>query len=464
MSIIDKLNKKAIDSLNIIVVGVGNVGVAIAEQLSKEGHRITVIDKNADAVKKISETYDVLGIVGNGSSYSVLMEAGIEHADLIIAVTASDELNLLCCTIAKKVGNCAAIARVRNPDYSRELTYLRARLDISMIINPELEAAREIARLLRLPGAISINSFAKGHAELVKFKVADNSPLCGKSLIQLQQTFSSGLLVCAVEREKEVIIPKGSFVFEKGDIVLFVSTVRNTKNFFRKIGVETRRVSSVMIVGGGTISYYLTKMLLDEGISVKIIEQNPARCSELAADFNEAMIFCGDGTNDQLLLESGLMETEAFIPLTNIDEENILLTLHAKKHTDAKVITKIDRTNFHEVISGLDIDSVVYPRYITAESILAYARAKKNSLGSNIETLYHIVDDRVEAIEFRVGTCHVTDVPLMELPLKEDILIACINRNGKIIIPSGSDRILEGDTVIIVTKHAGFHDIDDILA
>ncbi len=464
MSIIDKLNRKDKDTLNVIVVGIGNVGVAITEQLSREGHQITVIDKDASALQRVSETYDVMGVVGNGSSYSILMEAGIEAADLIIAVTDSDELNLLCCTIAKKVGNCAAIARVRNPDYSKELTYIRSRLDISMIINPELEAAREIARLLRLPGAISINSFAKGHAELVKFKIADDSPLCGKSLMQLQQTISAGLLICAVERNKEVTIPNGSFVLEKGDVVSFVSTVRNTKNFFKKISVETKKVSSVMIVGGGTISYYLTKMLLDEGISVKLIEQSKERCSQLAEDFNDAMIFCGDGTNEQLLLESGIMQTEAFIPLTNIDEENILLTLHAKKHTEAKVITKIDRTNFHEVITGLDIDSVVYPRYITAESILAYARAKRNSLGSNIETLYHIIDGEVEAIEFRVGKSRVTDIPLRDLSLKKDLLIACINRSGKIIIPSGNDRILEGDTVIVVTKHRGFGDLDDILA
>ena len=464
MSIIEKFNKSDKKLLNVIIVGVGNIGVAITEQLSHEGHEITIIDKNAEKVKRISEQYDVLGIVGNGSSYSILMEAGIDKTDLIIAVTESDELNLLCCTIAKKVGNCAAIARVRNPDYSGELTYLRSRLDISMIVNPELEAAREISRLLRLPGAISINSFAKGHAELVKFKIADNSPLCGKSLMQLQQTISSGLLICAVERDKDVTIPNGSFVLEKGDIVVFVSTATNTKNFFKKISIETKKVSSAMIVGGGTISFYLTKMLLSEGISVKIIERDPARCSVLAESFNDAMILCGDGTNERLLLESGILETEAFIPLTNIDEENILLTLHAKKHTDAKVITKIDRTNFQEVIAGLDIDSVIYPRHITSESILAYARAKQNSLGSNIETLYHIVDNCVEAIEFRVGKCNVTDIPLMNLSLKKDLLIACINRAGKIIIPRGNDRILEGDTVIVVTKQKGLHDINDILA
>lgn len=464
MSILDKFTRSDTQSLNVIIVGCGNVGMIITELLSREGHHVTVIDKDADTVKTVSDTYDVLGVVGNGSSYRILMEAGIERANLLIAVTDSDELNLLCCTVAKKVGNCASIARVRTPDYADELPYLRARLGISMIINPELETAREIARLLRLPGAISINPFAKGHAEMVKFKLTEDSPLCGKSLMQLQQTFSVGLLVCGVEREDELTIPNGSFVLQGGDIVSFIATAKNTQKFFRKISVETRKVSNAMIVGGGKISYYLTKLLLDAGIDVKIIEKNAERCSALAEELSDALIFCGDGTNEKTLLEAGLQQTESFIPLTNIDEENILLTLYSKKMTSAKVITKIDRMNFHDVIRGLDMDSVVYPRYITTESIVAYARAKQNSLGSNIETLYHVFDDRAEAIEFRAGECKVTGTPLMHLRLKQDLLIACINRGGKIIIPSGNDCIMEGDTVIIVTKHSGFDDIDDILA
>lgn len=464
MSVLDKKARTDTRSLRVIVVGCGNVGVSITELLSREGHHVTIIDKNAEAVRTISDTYDVMGVVGNGSSYRILMEAGIERANLLVAVTDSDELNLLCCTVAKKVGKCAAIARVRTPDYADELSYLRARLGISMIINPELEAAREMARLLRLPGAISINPFAKGHVEMVTFKLAEDSPLCGKSLMQLRQTFSEGLLVCGVERDGEITIPNGSFVLQSSDNVSFIATPRNTQKFFRKISVETRKVSSAMIVGGGKIAYYLTKLLLEAGIDVKIIEKDPARCSSLAEDLSDAMIFCGDGTNEKTLLEAGITETESFIPLTNIDEENILLTLHAKKITNAKVITKIDRLSFHDVIRELNMDSVVYPRYLTTESIVAYARAKQNSIGSNIETLYRVFDDRAEAIEFRVGECKVTDIPLMELPLKKDLLIACINRGGKITIPSGTDCIREGDTVIIVTTHGGFDEIDDILA
>lgn len=464
MSILEKLNNSDRTVLNIIIVGCGNVGITLAERLADEGHYITVIDKSAEVVKTVSGTYDVMGVVGNGSSYNILMEAGIENADLIIAVTDSDELNLLCCTIAKKVGRCAAIARVRTPDYADELPYLRSRLNISMIINPELEAAREIARLLRLPGAISINSFTKGHVEMVKFKIVEKSPLCGKALMQLQETFSVGLLVCGVERDGELTIPNGSFVLESGDIVSFIATARNAQRFFKKIAVDTRAVSSTMIVGGGKISHYLAKMLMDAGISVKIIEKDAERCSYLAENLEDATVLCGDGTDTQTLLEAGLLQTESFIPLTGMDEENILLTLYAKKTANTKVITKIDRMNFHDVLTDLDMDSVVYPRYMTTEAIIAYARAKQNSLGSNIETLYHVFDDRAEAIEFRVHECEFAGVPLMKLPLKKDLLVACISRDGKIIIPSGHDCILNGDSVIIVTKHTGFDEIDDILA
>lgn len=464
MSLFEKLNTSDRTVLKIIIVGCGNVGVTLAERLAEEGHDVTIIDKDADRVKSISASYDVLGVVGNGSSYTILMEAGIESTDLIIAVTDSDELNLLCCTIAKKVGHCAAIARVRTPDYADELPYLRSRLDISMIINPELEAAREIARLLRLPGALGINAFSRGHVEMVKFKIAEKSPLCGKALMQLQETFSVGLLVCGVERDGELTIPNGSFVFESGDIVSFIATAKNAQKFFKKIGAKTRAVSSAMIVGGGKIAHYLAKMLLDSGISVKIIERNAARCAYLAENLEDATVLCGDGTDSQTLLEAGLLDTDAFIPLTNIDEENILLTLYAKKTTGTKVITKIDRMNFHDVITDLDMDSVVYPRYMTTEAIIAYARAKQDSIGSNIETLYHVFDNRAEAIEFHVEECAFAGVPLMKLPLKKDLLVACIIRGGKSIIPSGHDAIMNGDSVIIVTKHTGFDEIDDILA
>lgn len=462
MSLLDKFNNTDRTVLNIILVGCGNVGITLVEHLSDEGHYITIIDKDAEIVKTVSNTYDVMGVVGNGSSYNTLMEAGIENADLIIAVTDSDELNLLCCTIAKKVGHCAAIARVRTPDYADELPYLRSRLDISMIINPELEAARAISRLLRLPGAISINTFLKGNVEMVTFKIAENSPLHGKTLQQLQDPYLVGILLCGVERGDELTIPNGAFRLEAGDTVSFIATARNAQKFFKRIGVATKAVSSTLIVGGGKISEYLAKMLLDAGISVTIIEKKHDRCLHLAETLSDATVLHGDGADTQTLSEAGITDIGSFIPLTNSDEENILLTLYAKKNTGAKVITKVDRMNFHDVLTDLDMDSVVYPQYMTTEAIIAYARAKQDSIGSNIETLYHFFDERAEAIEFRVNECSFAGIPLMKLPLKKDLLIACINRSGKVIIPSGQDCILEGDTVIIVTKHTGFDEIEDI--
>ena len=456
-------NKSEKRFLNIIIVGGGNVGATITEQLSREGHHITVIDRDPEIVKHISATYDVLGIVGNGSSYKVQIEAGIETADLLIAVTASDELNLLCCTMAKKVGNCASIARVRTPDYSDELGYIRQKLGLSMIINPELEAAREIARLLRLPGALSINSFARSHAELIKFRLTGDSPLVGRSIMQLSELLAN-VLICAVERVSELHIPNGSFVFAEGDIVSFIAAPKNAQRFFKKINIETAAASDAMLVGGGKITFYLAKQLLDAGIHVRILEKDPARCAELAEKLDGALIFCGDGTDERFLAESGFMQADAFVPLTNIDEENILLTLYAKRKTDAKVITKINRTNFHEVITGLEMDSVVYPRYITTESIITYARARQNSIGSNIETLYHLFDNRAEAIEFRVAPDNaVVGRPIMQLPLKRDLLLACVYRDGKVFIPSGHDELRGGDAVVVMTQHSGFGDIDDIL-
>lgn len=451
--------------LHIILVGCGKVGTTIIEQLCKEGHDITVIDQNPQRIQEVTNIYDVMGLTGNGASYSVQIEAGIEQADLIIAVTDSDELNLLCCTIAKQVGQCAAIARVRTPDYSKEVNYLREKLGLAMIINPELEAANEAARILGLPTALEVNSFAHGQAEMIKFKIPQDNILDNMSVAELGSRITNHILMCAVERDNEVFIPKGHFILKQGDVVSFVSSRDDSRAFFTKIGFETNQVRNSMIIGGGKATYYLAKQLLHMGIEVKIIEKDRARCEELSILLPEAIIINGDGTDQDLLHEEDLAHTESFIPLTGIDEENILLTLYAKQNSNAKVITKINRINFKDVVSSLDLGSLIYPRYITSEAIIAYVRAKKDSMNSNIETLYHMFDSRVEAIEFYVEQpSPVTDIPLKDLELKTNILVSCISRNGRIIIPSGQDCIMPGDTVIIVTTHAGFTDIQDILA
>ena len=462
MKISNKMQSK--NGLNIIIVGCGKVGMTLIEQLSKEGHDITIIDKNAAKVQEMSNLYDIMGLVGNGASYSVQMEAGIENADLIIAVTASDELNLLCCTVAKQVGDCAAIARVRTPDYSKEAGYLREKLGLTMIINPELEASLETARILYLPTALEVNSFAHGQAEIVKFKIPEGNLLDGMTIATLGKSITNEILICAIEREGEVYIPGGNFQMAKADIVSFVAPRRHIRSFLKKIGFKTKQVKDAMIVGGGKASYYLAKQLIAMGIDVKIIEQNKERCEELSILLPEAIIINGDGTDEEVLREEGIEYAQAFIPLTGIDEENIMLTLHAKQVSNAKLITKINRSTFKNVISKLDLGSVIYPRYITSEAIIAYVRAKKNSTNSNIETLYHMFDNRAEAIEFRVDEpSSVTGIPLKDLMLKNDLLVSFIYRNGKVQIPSGLDTIEVGDTVMIVTTHTGLDNIQDII-
>jgi trk system potassium uptake protein TrkA len=451
--------------LRIIIVGCGKVGATLIKELDKEGHEITIIDRKAEKIQEITNMYDIMGIVGNGASYSVQKEAGIESADLIIAVTDSDELNLLCCTIARRERSCAAIARVRTPDYSKEVGYIRERLGLALVINPELETAREAARILCLPTALDVSSFAHGQAEMIKIKLPDGNMLDGMTIADLRRLLKCNILICAIERAGEIYIPSGDFRLQSGDLISYAGDRREGRLFLKKIGFPTKQVKNTMIVGGGRAAYYLASTLLHMGISVKIIESNRQRCDELSTLLPDAIIINGDGTNQELLKEEGLEEAESFVPLTGIDEENVMLTLHAKGVSKAKVITKVNRINFSNVINHLDLGSVLYPKYITAEAIIAYVRARRaSSEESNIETLYHLFDQRVEAIEFHVTEeSAVTNKTLMELSFKKNLLIAFISRKGSIIIPSGQDTIQVGDNVMIVTTHTGFNDIQDIL-
>lgn len=451
--------------LRILIVGCGKVGNTLIAQLTKEGHDITVIDKNPQKIQDVSNLYDVMGVCGNGASFSVQQEAGIEDTDLIIAVTESDELNLLCCTIAKKVTNCAAIARVRTPDYNKDINFIREQLGLAIIINPELEAAKEIARILYLPGALEVNSFTHSQAEIVKFKIPEGNILDQMKLWDIGKHIKHNILICAVERDGEVYIPSGNFLLAGGDIVSFVGTQKACEKFFRDIGFDTHRVNDTMIIGGSKAGYYLASQLLQAGIKVKIIENNMAHCEALSKLLPEAIIINGDGTDEDLLLEEGIKDVESFVPLTGIDEENIILTLYAQQVSDAKVVTKINRITFDSVIDKLDLGSVVCPKFITAEAIIAYVRAKQASQNSNVETLYHMFDSRVEAIEFLIDReSEATGKTLMEMQLKDNLLVCFIRRNGRTYIPSGQDQLQVGDRVMIVTKHSGFNELTDILA
>ena len=432
------------ETMHIIIVGCGKVGRTLAEQLQEEEIDLTLIDTVEKTINDVTEDIDAMGIVGNGASINTLMEAGISTADILIAVTASDELNLLCCLIAQKTGSCQTIARVRNPIYSQEIGFIKEKLGISMIINPEYAAAQEISRLLRFPAAIKIDPFSRGKVELLKFKVLPEFHLDGMSISRITE--------------------KGDYIIHDGDFVSIIATPQNTALFFKKIGFRTNQVKNALIIGGGTISYYLAKTLIDTRIHVKIIEKDPNRCEFLSDLLPDATIINGDGTDRALLLEEGLETAESFVTLTNFDEENIFLSLFAKKSSNAKVVAKVNRLPYTDAIDDLALGSVIYPKYITSDSILRYVRAMQNTIGSNVETLYHILDSQAEALEFAVHDhSPVTGVPLSELKLKKNLLICCLTRNGSVRIPRGHDTVEVGDHVIVATTHKGLRNICDIL-
>lgn len=450
--------------MNIIIVGCGKVGQKLAEKLSQEKeHNITVIDLRYSLVQDLINEYDIMGVCGSCSDLDTLTEAGVSDADLLIAATGADELNLLTCFMAKKAGGCQTIARVRNPEYAKGLHIFKEDLGLAMIINPEATAAREIARILRFPSVIKIDTFAKGRIEILKFKISAESPLVNMKISDMGARFGGEILVCGVERGENAYIPNGDFIMESGDFVSIVASPEGSIDFFKRIGVKTNSVKDTIIVGGGATAYYLAKQLISSGIRVKIIEQNMQRCEKLCELLPKAEIINADGTENRILLEEGLEKAESFVTLTNIDEENVLLSLFAKSKMNGKIVTKVNRIAYDNVIDGLDLDTVIYPKNITADYIVRFVRAKKNSIGSNIETMHLILDGKAEALEFRIGeNSPIANIPLEELKLKDNTRIACINRKGKIITPHGKDTILAKDTVIVVTTHKGSKDISDI--
>lgn len=451
--------------MKIIIVGCGKVGYALAEQLSEEGHDITFIDTNDDKLEQTLSVLDVQGVSGNGTSFRVQLEAGIKESDMLIAVTGQDEVNLLCCLIAKKAGNCSTIARVRNPEYFEEIKYLREELGISMAINPELACAQGIARLIEVPSALDITSFAKGRINLIKLSVPDDSTIHSMTVFEFATKIHANTLICAVDRGHEVIIPDGNTVLQRGDSMYVIIPPKEIHTLLSKIGIKAKPIKSVIIIGGGTISYYLAKHLQANHVKVKIVEINHEKCEQLSELLPHTLIINGNATDRQLLLEEGIADADAFVSLTNMDEENLVLSLFANKVSDAKIITKVDKVSFEEVVDDLPIGTIACPKNITAKSILQYVRALQNSFGSNVETLYRMLDDKVEALEFAIKQdSKVTNTPLMELNLKKNLLVCAIVRNGKVITPSGKDVILNGDTVIIVTTNKGLTDIKDILA
>lgn len=450
--------------MDIIIVGCGKVGIALAEVLSEE-HNVTVIDKNESLIRAAINDFDIMGIAGNCLQTNVLEEANVDKANLFIAVTASDEVNILSCLIAKKMKARHCIARVRSPEFEKQLVFMREELGISMMVNPDYNAANEIAKVLRYPEAINIESFAKGRVDLAEIRITSGSILDGVALSQLSRRLRLDVLICAVVRSDELIIPNGNFVLRAGDKIHMTGSHSAMVKFFRSISAAYRekRVKSAVLIGGGRVAYHLAQQLIEMGVKVKIIEIDEKRCLELSDRLNKVNISCADGTDHDILEEERVYDADAVVTLTGIDEENILLSLLAKKNGVDKVVTKVNRMSLIQLSDTLSLDSIISPKSITVNQILQYVRAKQNSLGNSVTTLYRLVNDRLEAIEFVIrDPKEYVDVPLKKLKIRSGILIASIVRGNELIIPKGDDCLKVNDSVVVITTNKGFHDLSNI--
>lgn len=452
--------------MKIVIIGDGKVGYKLAKQLSEENYDIVMIDSNAKKLKEAMNKLDIFCITGDGVSVEVQREADVPNADLLIACASTDELNMLSCLIARRLGAKHTIARVRNPIYYQQIDILKEDLRLSMAVNPELTVAGEISRVLIFPEVSKMETFVKGRVELVEFTLSECNSVVGKSLAEIYKAYKIKILVCAVQRDQEVFIPDGEFVLRAGDKLHIAASHNEIEDFFKKIGNRKNKVKKVMICGGGHVGYYLAKQLCTLGMQVKIIEMNLARCEtllELLPD--EVTVINGDGTDHELLDEEGLSDTDAFVSLTGMDEENIITALYAKTKGVGKIVAKVNEDSRAQMVEKLGITSIVSTKSATADAILGYVRARQNSYASaNVETMYRLVEGKVEALEFIVKQeTKYTGVPLKDLQTKPNNLIACIGRKRKIIIPHGKDCILPGDSVIVATKDRKIQDIKDIL-
>jgi trk system potassium uptake protein TrkA len=451
--------------MRIIIIGCGKVGYSLAQSLSGEGNDVTIIDSDGEALKKAYDHLDVMCIKGNGLRSTTLINAGARECDLLIAVTGGDEMNMVCCLTAKKLGAKHCVARIRDPEYADELSLLKEDIGLDMAINPEREAAGEIARIIKFPPAAGVEFFAGGRIEMVEIKVSGGLSLCGKQLKEVKGQFSESVLIGAVQREEEVFIPGGDFVIRENDLIYIIGEHSKVQGYCRQIGVSFYRIKSAMILGGGRLSYYLAKSLLEMGVKVKVIEVSLERCDEISELLPEALVICGDGTDEDLLHSENLSQMDAFIALTGHDEDNLISALLAKENGVKKCIAKINKINHINLLGGFGIDSVVSPKLITANHIIRFARGLKSAIENPVTALYKLFDGKVEALEF-AATSHakLLDTPLKDLSLGEGVIVAAILRNGKAIIPHGDDMIKEGDSVILMVKGRKFSDLNEILS
>ncbi len=449
--------------MKIIIIGNGKVGYTLAQQLSGEDHELTLIDHKAEALKNADGVLDVLCTVGNGASIQTLLEAGVRSSDLVVAVTGSDELNIVCCLIAKKLGARHTVARIRSPEYFKEANLLKREVGLNLVINPEYAAAQEISRLLRVPSAFSVETFARGLVEMIGFPVKDSDGLAGISLFEYNRRHPNGVLLCAVVRGEEVIVPDGSFVPQIGDKAYIIGSQQETVAFFRLLRRDSGIIRHITVLGGSRISTYLTWAVQKVGMQVRIVEQNEDKCLTLAEKLPQAVIIQGDGTDSAVIEQEDLLNTDAFITLTNRDEENLLMAMTALRHGVSKVIAKMNRPNYTDMMRQFGVDSIISPKDITANQISAYVRSLAGSQGSAVENLYRLLGGKIEAVEFAASEgSRVLDTPLKDLKPVGG-LVAAIVREGRIIIPDGNTAIHAGDRVIVISKGDALKSLDDLL-
>ncbi len=450
--------------MKIVIIGVGTIGRSILKNLSDKGHNITIIDEDKDKIERLIEKYDVHGVVGNGASLDIQREAGMKNADLAIVMTHGDELNVFACMVAKKLGVKNTIARVRNPEYRRQIVAMREELGISMIVNPEKDTATEIVNLINLPAIVQAEHFAKGRVLLVEIDVEADCALVGENLISIAKKIKTRVLICAVQRGEDVIIPSGNFTIEEGDKIYFTSDANDLREFLSAINVVKSPLKNIMIVGGSKIAYYLADELSKKRHKVKLVESNKAVADEFAEELPKVTVINGNGTQHDLLIEEGIEAMDAFVALTDIDEENMIVSMFANKMKVRKTITQIKSDELYGMLAELGIKNNVSPKDIVADRVISYIRAIENSRGSNVLTLYRLVGGKVEALEFLAKRQEkFYDKPLRELRIKKNCLIACIIRGTNVIIPDGNTCIQLGDNVIVVTTHKNFDDLNDVV-
>lgn len=451
--------------MRIILVGCGKVGVALIEALTAEGHELLAMDSRREVLDELTNQYDIMCMEGNGADCETLQEAGIAKADLFIGCTGSDELNMLMCYLAKRLGAGHTIARIRNPQYSEKtMSFLREQLDLSMAVNPELLTAQELYHLLKLPAASKVETFSRRSFEMVELRLREDSPLVGEKLMDLRNHFKAIFLICVVQRGSEVIIPRGDFVLRAGDRIGLTADRAELWKLLKATGLAKRQAKNVTLMGGSRIAFYLAKMLLNSGTTVTLIDTDRAICRKFSDLLPGIRTYHGDGTQRELLQEAGLLDQNAFVTLTGMDEENILVAYYARSQKVGQVIAKVNRDEMAVMAEQMGLESVIMPKTIVVNVVLRYVRAIQSSMGSSIENLYQLMDGRAESLEFIVqNESSYTNVPLKELRLKQNILIGGILRSRKAIIPSGDDVILPGDRVVVIAGHRRLNTLEEIL-